>query len=93
MTKMISLEEARELVLSRVTTLEAETVDLLDAAGRVAAAEVGHDASHERAEPAEVAPGRCEVLASGADQCRGRSEHGREGVSLVAGDLEHGIRR
>ena len=43
MTKMISLEEARELVLSRVTPLEAETVDLLDAAGRVAAADLKSD--------------------------------------------------
>lgn len=43
MTKMISLEEARELVLSHVTPLEAETVDLLDAAGRVAAADLKSD--------------------------------------------------
>ena len=43
MTKMISLEEARELMLSRVTPLEAETVDLLDAAGRVAAADLKSD--------------------------------------------------
>ena len=43
MTKMISLKEARELVLSRVTPLETETVDLLDAAGRVAAADLKSD--------------------------------------------------
>ncbi len=40
---MISLEEARELVLSRVAPLEAEMVDLLDAAGRVAAADLSSD--------------------------------------------------
>lgn len=43
MTAMISLEEARELVLSRVTPLEPETVGLLDAAGRVAAADLKSD--------------------------------------------------
>ncbi len=43
MTAMISLEEARKLVLSRVEPLEAETVDLLDAAGRVAAADLTSD--------------------------------------------------
>lgn len=43
MTAMISLEEARELVLSRVEPLEAETIDLLDAAGRVAAADLTSD--------------------------------------------------
>ena len=40
---MISLEEARELVLSRVGTLEVETVPVLEAAGRVAAAPLTSD--------------------------------------------------
>ncbi|MCR5844964.1 MAG: molybdopterin molybdotransferase MoeA [bacterium] len=43
MPEMISLEEARELVLSRVSALESETVPLLDAAGRVAAADLASD--------------------------------------------------
>ena len=43
MTAMISLEQARELVLSRVEPLEAETVDLIDAAGRVAATDLKSD--------------------------------------------------
>ncbi|MDO4443106.1 MAG: molybdopterin molybdotransferase MoeA [Slackia sp.] len=40
---MISPEEARELVLSHVKPLPAETVTLLDAVGRVAAADVASD--------------------------------------------------
>lgn len=40
---MISLEEARELVLSRVQPLGSVTVSLLDAAGRVAAADLTSD--------------------------------------------------
>ena len=40
---MISLEEARELVLSHIKPLPAETVPLLDALGRVAAADVESD--------------------------------------------------
>lgn len=40
---MISLEDARELVLSRVAPLEAETVSLLDAVGRVAASDLKSD--------------------------------------------------
>lgn len=43
MPEMISLEEAQQLVLSRVQTLDAETVDLLDAVGRVAAADLASD--------------------------------------------------
>lgn len=40
---MISLEDARALVLSHVSPLPAETVPLLDAIGRVAAADVASD--------------------------------------------------
>lgn len=40
---MISLEEARELVCSHVGAMPAETVDLLDAAGRVSAADLTSD--------------------------------------------------
>ena len=43
MAEMISLEQARELVLSRVGTLGTETVDVLDAAGRVAASPLASD--------------------------------------------------
>lgn len=43
MPEMISVEEARDLVLSRVTALAAETVPVLDAAGRVAAADLRSD--------------------------------------------------
>lgn len=41
--QMISLEDARKLVLSHVKTLPAETVSLLDAVGRVCAADVASD--------------------------------------------------
>ena len=40
---MISLEDARELVLSRVTALETEEVDVLDIIGRVAAEDLASD--------------------------------------------------
>ncbi|MDY3980199.1 MAG: molybdopterin molybdenumtransferase MoeA, partial [Paraeggerthella sp.] len=40
---MVSVEEARDLVLSHVETLPAETVPVLDAAGRVAAANLKSD--------------------------------------------------
>lgn len=43
MAEMISLEEARELVLSQVEPLTVETVGLLDAVGRVAAADLRSD--------------------------------------------------
>ena len=43
MAEMISLEEARELVLSQVSALPVETVGLLDAVGRVAAADLKSD--------------------------------------------------
>ncbi|MDO5358898.1 MAG: molybdopterin molybdenumtransferase MoeA, partial [Slackia faecicanis] len=43
MPSMISLEEARALVVSHVSVLPAETVPLLDAIGRVAAADVKSD--------------------------------------------------
>lgn len=43
MPEMISVEEARALVLSRVSVLPAETVPVLDAAGRVAAADLCSD--------------------------------------------------
>ena len=40
---MISLEDARELVLSRVNTLETQEVDILDIIGRVAASDLASD--------------------------------------------------
>lgn len=43
MAEMISLEEARELVLSQVSVLPVETVGLLDAVGRVAAEDLRSD--------------------------------------------------
>ena len=43
MTDMISLEEARELVLAKVAPLGSEEVPLLDVAGRVAAADLTSD--------------------------------------------------
>lgn len=43
MQEMISLEEARELVLSRVEPLSIELVPVLDAVGRVAAADLKSD--------------------------------------------------
>lgn len=43
MREMISLEEARELVLSHVKPLDTEVVSVLDAAGRVAAADLTSD--------------------------------------------------
>lgn len=43
MPEMISVEEARELVLSHVSVLEPETVSVLDAASRVAAADLKSD--------------------------------------------------
>ena len=43
MPEMISVEQARELVLSQVSVLEPETVSVLDAAGRVAAADLKSD--------------------------------------------------
>lgn len=43
MPEMISVEQARELVLSQVSMLESETVGVLDAAGRVAAADLKSD--------------------------------------------------
>ncbi len=43
MPEMISVEEARELVLSHIATLPAEVVSVLDAAGRVAAADLRSD--------------------------------------------------
>ncbi len=43
MLEMVSVEEARDLVLSHVETLPAETVPVLDAAGRVAAANLKSD--------------------------------------------------
>lgn len=42
-SEMLSLEEARELVLSKVHVLDVETVPVLDAAGRVAAADLVSD--------------------------------------------------
>ena len=41
MSEMISLEEARALVLSHVRPLPVETVPVLEAVGRVAAADLG----------------------------------------------------
>ena len=41
--EMISLEDARELVLSRVETLDAEEVGILDVIGRVAAEDLASD--------------------------------------------------
>lgn len=43
MPEMLALEEARDLVLSKVHTLDVETVGVLDAAGRVAAADLKSD--------------------------------------------------
>lgn len=43
MTDMISVEEARDLVLSRVEKLDTVVVPLLEAAGRVAAADLTSD--------------------------------------------------
>ena len=43
MPDMISVEQARDLVLSHVSQLPAETVPVLDAAGRVAAADLKSD--------------------------------------------------
>ncbi len=43
MPEMISVEEARDLVLSHVEALPAETVPVLEAAGRVAAADLKSD--------------------------------------------------
>ncbi len=43
MPDMISVEQARDLVLSHVSQLPAETVPILDAAGRVAAADLKSD--------------------------------------------------
>lgn len=43
MPDMISVEQARDLVLSRVSQLPTETVPVLDAAGRVAAADLKSD--------------------------------------------------
>ena len=43
MPEMISLEEARSLVLSRMEALPTETVPVLDLAGRVAAADLTSD--------------------------------------------------
>ncbi len=43
MKEMLSVEEARDLVLSQVTSLETELVPLLDAVGRVAAADLVSD--------------------------------------------------
>ena len=43
MPEMISVEQARELVLSQISVLEPETVSVLDAAGRVAAADLKSD--------------------------------------------------
>ena len=43
MSEMISLEEARALVLSQVEALPVETVSILDAVGRVAAADLRSD--------------------------------------------------
>lgn len=43
MKEMISVEEARELVLEHVSPLDIEIVDLLDAAGRVAARDLTSD--------------------------------------------------
>ena len=43
MPDMISLEEARALVLSQVEALPVETVSILDAVGRVAAADLRSD--------------------------------------------------
>ena len=41
MSEMISLEEARALVLSHVRPLPVETVPVLEAVGRVAATDLG----------------------------------------------------
>ena len=43
MPEMISVEQARDLVLSHVSQLPAETVPVLDAAGRVAAVDLKSD--------------------------------------------------
>lgn len=43
MSEMLSVEESRSLVLSHVNVLSAEHVDILDAAGRVAAADLKSD--------------------------------------------------
>ena len=43
MPEMISVEQARDLVLSHVFQLPAETVPVLDAAGRVAAVDLKSD--------------------------------------------------
>lgn len=43
MAEMISVEEARELVLSHMSTMDSEVVPVLDAVGRVAAADLVSD--------------------------------------------------
>ena len=86
---MISLEEARELVLSQVEALPAETVPVLDAAGRVAAAPLASDV--------DVAPfdhSGMDGFAMRAEQLAGASEDAPVELDVVyevaAGDVYEG---
>ena len=76
---MISLEEARELVLSRIEKLPAETVSVLDAAGRVAAAPLASDI-----DIAPFAHSAMDGFALRADQIADASEESPVELDVIA---------
>ena len=89
MPEMISVEEARDLVLSHVEALSAETVPVLDAAGRVAAANLRSDIdiapfAHSAMDGFAV---RADELASACAECPVELDVVAE---IAAGDMYEG---
>ena len=77
--EMISLEEARELVLSRVSPLEAQRVGLLDLIGRVAAEDLASDI-----DVAPFAHSAMDGFAMRASQLAGASEESPVALDVIA---------
>ena len=79
MPEMISVEQARELVLSNVKTLGAECVPVLKAAGRVCAADVKSDI-----DIAPFAHSAMDGFAVRASQIEGASKSGPVNLKVIA---------
>ena len=90
MPEMISVEEARDLVLSSVSVLPAEVVGVLDAAGRVAAADLKSDI-----DISPFAHAAMDGFALRADQIASASEAAPVELDVIAevaaGDVFEGI--
>ena len=79
MTDMISLEEARELVLAKVAPLGSEEVPLLDVVGRVAAADLTSDI-----DIAPFAHSAMDGFALRADEIAGATEEAPVALKVIA---------